>query len=618
MASADSTPTPVSDSRRTYPMQVANLSFLLDRLHRDCSPLQFLRELTQNSIEAIQELPDPTGEIIWDVDWISYDLAQPDAATYKLCLVDTGIAMTGREMVRYINALSSSVREQSETGNYGVGAKIAAAPRNKAGLMYQSWKEGGGSIIHLWYDPEAREYGLQRFERPDGTYESWGHLEEAVRPEDVEDHGTKVVLLGNGEGEDTMQAPAGAASPSRWIARYLNTRYFQFPEGITVKAREGWENPRSDTDRNLLRTVTGMRPYLERHAENSGQISLTDATAHWWILREEPALDKNSGILASSGHVAALYQDELYEMATGRSGVARLQHSGVIFGHKRVVIYVEPHGDNGGLTSNTARTHLLLNGDPLPWADWAAEFREGLPSPIRELVEDAARGGEQFSDQKQSIFERLKAIRDLYRLSKYRPNPRGMLELDESAVRTGGRARPSGRQKGRGSSRSGGAGGRAGGVYSLFLTAGGVKGEELNIDPDPDIEWVSVEDGTREPPDLDDRAAKYLEEQNLILANADFRVFVDMIDRWLKAYSHVPGARNVIHEVVHEWFAQQLIETVLGIQSLSGSSEWSIQEMEKVWSEESLTAATMPRYHIDIAIKRALGVKLGSLKERTG
>ena len=103
MASPTGSGTSSSDPRRTHPMQVANLSFLLDRLHRDCSPLQFVRELTQNSIEAIQELPDAVGEIIWDVDWISFDLSSPGEATYKLCLTDTGVGMSGKELVRYIN-----------------------------------------------------------------------------------------------------------------------------------------------------------------------------------------------------------------------------------------------------------------------------------------------------------------------------------------------------------------------------------------------------------------------------------------------------------------------------------------------------------------------------------
>jgi hypothetical protein len=55
---------------KLLPMNVLNVGFLLDRLGRDCSPLQYLRELTQNAIEAVQRT-GKAGQIIWDVDWIS-------------------------------------------------------------------------------------------------------------------------------------------------------------------------------------------------------------------------------------------------------------------------------------------------------------------------------------------------------------------------------------------------------------------------------------------------------------------------------------------------------------------------------------------------------------------
>jgi Histidine kinase-, DNA gyrase B-, and HSP90-like ATPase len=121
---------------KTLPMTVDNVGFLLDRLGQDCSPLQYLRELTQNAIEAVLRTKKP-GEIIWDVDWTSYDLA---GGPMKVCIVDTGDGMTGDEMIKFINQLSSSGAQQSFTGNYGVGAKIAAATKNAAGVIYQSWK----------------------------------------------------------------------------------------------------------------------------------------------------------------------------------------------------------------------------------------------------------------------------------------------------------------------------------------------------------------------------------------------------------------------------------------------------------------------------------------------
>lgn len=67
-------------------------------------------------------------------------------------------------------------------------------------------------------------------------------------------------------------------------------------------------------------------------------------------------------------------------------------------------------------------------------------------------------------------------------------------------------------------------------------------------------------------------------------------------------------------EVVHEWFEQQLTETVMSAQSLKNTGKWSLQELESIWSESALTAAVLPRWHIDQSIKRNLGHRLGTLR----
>lgn len=607
-------PTSVSHET-TRPINVHNASFMLDRLGEDCAPLQFLRELTQNAIEGIQRLPEKSGEIVWDVDWNKHALTN----VLKLCVIDTGIGMTGEEMMQYINALSSSINPLSSTGNYGVGAKIAAAPRNKSGLIYLSWKDGIGYMIHLWRDPDTGNYGLRQLALPDGGVGYWAYVDDDVRPSVIDKNGTMVVLLGDETDGDTMTPPEGTASPSRWITRYLNTRYFRFPEKITVRAREGWQFPKSNTDSNILRTLTGQKTYLDKHAESSGKLELSGASARWWILKDEEALTQNSGYIASSGHVAALYQDELYEMVTARQGVARLQAFGVIFGHNRVVIYIEPKAAVGRrLTSNTARTQLLINGEPLPWSDWASEFRENMPSQIAELVDRVAAAATG-SDHKQTIKERLKAIVDLFKFTRYRPTPKGKLMLEAENGVAGGKPKAHrDRAPDSGDGEPGGKGGRAGDIYSLFLSAKGIPGEEVVVSREPNVQWVSAENGTRTPPDLEDRAAKYLPQQDLIMANADFRVFNDMIDRWCSKYKHVPGAKDVVRDVVQEWFEQQLVEAILGAQALRDARQWTFEDMQSLWSQESLTAAVLPRYHVDVAVKRALGAKLGTLKEKVG
>lgn len=592
-------------------MSVSNIGFLLDRLGQDCHPLQFLRELTQNSIEAIQRTGKP-GEIIWDVDWVTFDFG-----IRKLCITDTGDGMSGDEMVRFINQLSSSVSEQSFSGNYGVGAKIAAATRNTAGVIYLSWKNGEGSMIELFRNQKTGQYGLKQFEHGDSTFAHYLPLEDIARPEIITTHGTRVVLNGKTKSEDTMQAPEGAASPSRWISKYLNTRYFRFPEDITIKAREGWEYPRTDTDRNYLRTISGQEKYLSDHSVSSGKVQLTDAVAHWWILKDELAIKNNSGYVESSGHVAALYKDELYEHSTSRAGMSRLQQFGVIFGHRCVVIYVEPLIEGSKvLTTNTSRTSLLLSNEPLPWADWAADFREKLPKEIAALVaEHAAASTEE--DHSKSIKERLKDILDIYKVSRYRPSPTGDVFIDDTQLTRGGASKNAGTTTTRkvGSSTDGGSG-PLGNVYAVFEKTDGVPAKKTRPDVFPEVRWVSIKNGTRESGDIEDRAAKYHRDQNLLLINADFRVFIDMVSHFVNEFGGSPDIENVVREAVHTWFEQALTETVIGIQGLEGSREWTQNHIDSAISEESLTTSVMQRYHVMFAVKRELGAKLGSRKKK--
>jgi len=576
---------------------------------KDCSELQFLRELTQNSIEAILRTPQKSGEIVWDVDWTTYDLG----GVYKLCLTDNGDGMTGEDMIRYINHLSSSSGVQAYNANYGVGAKVAAATRNPAGLVYLSWRDGVGSMIHFWKDPQTGDYGLMQMQRPDDSWGHWAHVESAVKPDMIDTRGTKVVLYGWANDSNTMTPPEGAASPSRWVTKYLNTRYFRFPKNITVKAREGWENDRSDKDRNVLRTIIGQKRYLDDHASARGTVKLTNARAHWWILRNDSALSQNTGFIASSGHCAALWKEELYEMTAGRANTATLQNFGVIFGYTQVVIYVEPLETPGiEIITNTARTNLILNGKPLPWADWQDEFREAMPVEITEHMEAVA-AASKASDHKDSIKERLKQIEELFKLSRYRPIKGGQLLVSGDTQASGGGTR-AGAGKGIGTGGAGLQSGKSPSVYSLFLTEDGLPGTTAKPDLFPQVRWVSAADGSRQGGDMEDRAAKYLEKDNMLQINADFRVFTDMVKRWSEYFGTVPGAQAVVQEVVREWFEQSLVEAVLSSNTLRNAQHWSIDDVRAMLSQEGLTAVVLPRWHIEQSIKRALGSKFGALK----
>lgn len=73
-----------------------------------------------------------------------------------------------------------------------------------------------------------------------------------------------------------------------------------------------------------------------------------------------------------------------------------------------------------------------------------------------------------------------------------------------------------------------------------------------------EVKWITVDERTRTKALLEDRAAKYLPDENLLQINGDFRVFTDMIERWCDQYSHVSGGRGTVTQVVREWYEQAL------------------------------------------------------------
>jgi hypothetical protein len=599
-------------------MKVENTAFMMEKLASDCSPLQYIRELTKNSIEAIQARQKTgwsgNGRIIWDADWLYVE----QTGVFKLQVSDNGTGMTGPQMEDYINSLSSSGRVQSMTENFGMGAKITAGVENPVGLIYKSWVAGKGEMCQLWKDPQQLVYGLKQFPLPNGDYAHHVPLSDITKPRGIDDYGTAVVLLGKEEKQHTMK-PDGM--PLKWLIKYLNTRFFVLPENITIKVRDfsrsepsGWPHSPDvgmGDGGSQERTIVGMDAHLSEKAVAKGVRQLNDANIYWYILPEERI--QQADIWECTAHVGALFQDELYEMKTGRNSYARIREFGMVFGSDRVVIYAQPN-ERLDVAANIARSGLLIHGEELPWAKWAAEFRSDLPEELRQLMDSIVSSSETV-DHRDAIKRRLREIKDLMRISRYRRNVNGNLRVD-GALPGGGDSRPDGSTRNPNESSNSGGGGSSSDIYGAFISADGESAiESASKSNEPRVVWVSVNDT---PPsrshgdDFEDRAGIYLKDQNMIQANADFRVFEDMIHSVAARYEDSSEIAHQVTDTVREWFEQQLTEAVIGVLALQGSPHWSTQTIDAALSAEALTTSVMPRYNTYRMITRSLGARLGA------
>jgi hypothetical protein len=599
-----------------HELSVANPTFLLERLGSECTDLQGLRELTVNGLDAIAALGDrAAGRVVWDLDWQRFDAS--GGRVRKLSVTDTGTGMTPEQLRRYINQLASSGREQS-AANFGVGAKIAAGSRNPHGLEYRSWCQDQGAVVCFKRHFDGR-WGLEPQRWKDGHTDYWRPLGEADKPSVLRGpaEGTQVVLLGQHARHDTTQAPDSVGGGRRdWITRYLNGRFRRLPAQIEVLVRE-----QHRLEPGQLRRIEGEQHHVERHAVAAGAVQLSDAIAQWWVLDDDHhGRRREASLWASTGHAAAVFGEELYDvLAQTRGGYGRLQDFGIRFGYERVVLHLETQVPADRLRCNTARTLLVLDHEPLPWARWGEEFAAAMPAEILRLQERAASADA--LPRQEAIHQRVTAILPLYRLSRYRPTSRPRQAAKQPT--TDQRNQPL-----QTSTIAPAASRRV--TATDAAPAPGERALTPWTDPPaedprderqphqtislPNVAWISACDGSRATGDLEDQAARYHLGRHELTINTDFRAITDLIGHWQTRYRGIAGARTVIEAQVREWCEQILVEVVLAARN----SSWSDEQLQALLSPTSFTAALLPRHLLHATLQKRLAQKLGAPRSDLG
>jgi hypothetical protein len=591
----------MSNSFQPTGVNSSGLTALIQNLGRDCTPSQFLREFVKNAFEACQRAGSG-GRVEVDFNAGLY----ATTGQYKITFTDNGDGMTADQMVSLLNNLSAT-GSTNQHKNYGVGAKISALTRNHEGILYESWRGGVGHGVAIRFNEDEGVYGLQGVDHPNGQTEYAPKISNAKKPKVIGDHGTRVTLMGMTSGQDTMLPPEGVSGiRESWIVRYLNTRFFRIPESVELLARIGYYRDIADKKHNHQLVVLGQKAVLDSKAEEFGEVQVTGAKVYWWIM---PAGADGHGRELLKGHSALLNQDEVFDISDARSN--RLAYFGVIFGRDRVIIYVEPEN----AVQNTARTGLVRpDGSPLRWDVWQDDFRQNMPPVLRQFLDKLINENSKDSHA-DTIRERLKSLKDLFRISRYRRSATGTLLANpdvEAPLGTGHQAVQAGANADNNSQKAGTgvkSGGLATSLLSELVDEGGVSVVAVSPDPFPQLRWSDESDALR------DRAAEYLPSDNLIVANKGFQGLRDLTTYFSKNYQDTPELLSLIEDVVKEAFEQVLIECVAGALSLRHRQHWNVNDFERAISREALTTVVMQRYWMCSQIRRTLGSKIKGFNE---
>jgi hypothetical protein len=632
---------------KTISMRTSGVQHLLERTYREGGVLQWVRETTQNAIEA------GATRIEYGIEWQA--LAAKGVA--RRTISDNGRGMTATQLVKFLNTFGGGAKAIGGTHeNFGVGAKTSLLPWNRHGLVAVSWVAGQAAMVWLHKDAETGEYGLR--ELPNGPVSSpfvdaahgcdWAK----VKPSWIKEHGTVLVLLGDSAKDDTVRGdPERDESDLKGIAAYLNRRFWDVPAGVEIVVEELRTNTRADWPRRVeeahgpepksgvdrrtnRRTVTGARYFVEYPVasfkkgalDHHGTMTLEDKTrVHWYLWKGERPGVQSYGL--HTGSVSTLYHGELYDQ-TAHLSVYRAFGITASDVRSRTWIVIEPapydEKTKRGVYPRTDRNALLLAGaggvaGPPPMHTWAAEFAERMPDALVAALRDAR--GQEGTVTDEAWRERLaERIGSRWRIDRVRAGAGGdartlatsggegnalhvTREGEPAEAAEGGEAgesREADPQAGTQGDPEIGPTTKRGRRGDVMKIAGGIPIYRLaradEVDPGMAAAWVA-------------HAPEHPE--GLVLLNAEHPVIAQQVKYWSKQYaSHL--AEEVAHQVV-DVYGQAAVAAVAHSEHLRG-----ILPPERIdddlRSDAALTMALLGLVREDAMIAARLGAKLGTRK----
>mgnify|MGYP003122567759 CR=1 FL=1 len=369
------------------------LTTMINKLSSGCKPEQIIRELWMNALEAIvRGTPpgqEPKGEIL-----ITRDKERPLKAVF--CNSDAD-PLTKQVVGRHLLSLGSS--GNSNTDNFGIGAKIAYLPRNTLGLMYRCREEmmqfqfgrNNDNIFSLIPEPvdivdeEDNVTGTQMEDFVDISLDEFT----------MSNSETEVLLLGSTEEEDTWKqlcAVAGVGDgrtdpfSGHTIADWLEQRIWNLPyPGIKTHVSI-YNEAGEEVKKRLLRPLKDVI-HSDTYPVNGVTELSSGVKVHYFAKRFESG--KKVGDRRRAGYLGIALGGETY-VDTAISPTARqryMSQAGVYTHYKHVGLYFELP-DKLGFCPEPSRCRVSRNGDDFPLSDYAEEFRNKMPDNLKQWMSE--------------------------------------------------------------------------------------------------------------------------------------------------------------------------------------------------------------------------------------
>ena len=416
----------MNQSNTTYDLlKDSNLTQTIERGFAECHPLQFVRELLQNSIEAgatkVRVLYETEAKGVNGID--------------RAVFVDNGRGMADPNLMKqYAQFNSSGKTTGTMHDNFGIGAKISLLPFNQYGLVFMSWdKENpGGNMIWLCKN-ENNQYGAKRFLVPlyesdidDEPYDY--NYESCIRPDECNEegidwnqilrncktlmkdseHGTAVILLGNhpldSTGHYTGYSRKDKGAFNKWnkfiqyryAKIYLNLQFIPHPQ---ESKKHGFLN------QNHHKRAEGLIGSYTNHIERTFSTSFPDGRVYIYLRNERKGGSLTRRNLSESFTFGFLYKEEVYYPQYGLhfAGSWGVGASKEIASRLTILVDFNPaKKGRDGVIPSQSRSNLIWKSSECPTNEEEAHqqtfkykmdqvrryVRNNLPAELIELIRE--------------------------------------------------------------------------------------------------------------------------------------------------------------------------------------------------------------------------------------
>ena len=406
------------------------LSRLIDSWRNQIAHDQQYREFTQNSIESIKRVqkknPEYKGIIKWEIDESHYKKYK----LKKLCIIDNGEGMTPEEMMKNLNSLGGSTRN-NEFYNHGCGAKIAGLAHNRCGLLYKSWKNGKGFAVKFIRN-EMGTYGAVKYDNSNSI-----PIPDSAKPSIIKNHGCVVTLLGDNHKQDTTKPAIGRSgtllkdqrnSRSEWLSAYLNTKFYTVPKNIKISCSRFGVNNVAKTG-HYLHIIKGHEYGLKLDFEKQDEVQLTKTKVKIFYREKKSREDSNKVMYLTNGQLAIVNQEEVMKLEFGSYNP--LPAWGLQCLKRQVALVLIPEGP---FKQNIERNDLTYDGMSIneQLNLWKKEFKEAMPQWLKEI--EAKKQQEQM-EKDNDTETRLKRLSPLFKKERYYNSTTGDVDIEPSEKR---------------------------------------------------------------------------------------------------------------------------------------------------------------------------------------